>query len=1298
MKTFPVISRSDRTNMPISVQSLGLQKPKGIALLVYSLAATLSSLAYSQSPSTAGKWQRQVWNGIAGGSVSALTSSPAFYQAPSSSVLTNSYYTSLGDNYGARTRGYITPTVSGIYTFWISGDDETQLFLSPTSSKWASRKIAGYSLNTGLNSWDVSYSQRSAARYLKAGEPYFVEMLHKEGAGSDFASVSWAAQEEIVSSNQNWALPSNGAVASASSSYGNQYPASRAIDGDTSTYFLTNNETYAWWTVDLRQDRMITSIYLVNRVNGYQDRMANFRVSVEDASGIVVTSKDFYVSEGSMGAAETWLLPQMVAGRKVRIAFLGPNRVQNYMNLAEVRVNGPASVVKNWCGYSGVVASQSTDYSSSYPASAAIDGNISSFNHTANSAGSWWQVDLGADRVVDTVELINRQDAATSRLSNFRLSILDNSGAPLISQDFYLTSGNVRGALRWELPSPLVGRKVRVDLLGLNRAGDSYLHIAEVNVWGRDNLSSGERGLRVAVSESVMSSYDSTATDDADDDGFLDSWEAANGFAAGYESGNKAALADPDGDLRNNLKESLQGTNPFVPQGEPGYLSRSAWTSMHYYNLSKTRGDVRYFLPAQSNTLQPGTMSGTLSSYSAGRIRGEVTPAESGYYRFWISSGDAAELWLSTVEGSKYHKQLLCAMSSELGSGHGVAMDSPILWDNFGLQMSREIYLEAGKHYYLESDYQLGHSGYFHVSIAWAKRGGIREPIPSALLNSYVSTPDDQDDDFLPDTWESQYGLNPLDAGGVDNSREGEFGDFDGDGLSNREEFVLNTNPANVDTDGDGESDLDEVRSLGTNALVADSINDTPIGQVDLSTFHNGSTAWTMTSGGLLADCFRGEASWNFTVPSSGFWLLRLKSELMGSIYGNEKVPVVIKVDGKTIASRDLQFGLAKFSVLQALTPYLTAGNHQVTIQVNNMLARRTVALVSLDVLAPANPGSLLARDNRLSFHAAATRTSPLCIEGYSREISSSTVNNAPVAAGMGDGHWYVNVPLSNLDGVQSCNVVFEQGHAVDSSISWQGTNVLEGESLVIRQGDSLRAGAWSSDASTTATITSSQGTTFSLTGAECAVFQFPVPGVYTLSGVVSSGMSGTTTVKVVASPNFSAGEIDALDGESRTLSYSSSPEVAFEAPEDICTIKVAPSGATGVAVSLLPYQPRAFGLVARLGNGGPILGLQRVNVIGVSDAMQNDLTSQASGDITGYKIYNSPLTVTNLPAGGRVDVSIFRAGVMFRNGSTLKSILPQDLTNGWVNLEFLFPIGVSGGYCHVLKVYDRSGTYIGSR
>jgi len=62
----------------------------------------------------------------------------------------------------------------------------------------------------------------------------------------------------------------------------------------------------------------------------------------------------------------------------------------------------------------------------------------------------------------------------------------------------------------------------------------------------------------------------------------------------------------------------------------------------------------------------------------------------------------------------------------------------------------------------------------------------------------------DSDGDGIPDWWENEYGLNPLDPADAEE-------DWDDDGLSNLAEYLAGTDPLNRDTDGNGMSDWDEV-------------------------------------------------------------------------------------------------------------------------------------------------------------------------------------------------------------------------------------------------------------------------------------------------------------------------------------------------------------------------------------------------------------------------------------------------------------------------------------------------------
>lgn len=82
-----------------------------------------------------------------------------------------------------------------------------------------------------------------------------------------------------------------------------------------------------------------------------------------------------------------------------------------------------------------------------------------------------------------------------------------------------------------------------------------------------------------------------------------------------------------------------------------------------------------------------------------------------------------------------------------------------------------------------------------------------------------VSTGTDADRDGLPDTWETQYGLNSrkADPAGGPN---GAMGDPDRDDLPNGDEYANGTDPRKADTDGDGLPDLWEVENL-TNPLLA---------------------------------------------------------------------------------------------------------------------------------------------------------------------------------------------------------------------------------------------------------------------------------------------------------------------------------------------------------------------------------------------------------------------------------------------------------------------------------------------
>ncbi len=100
--------------------------------------------------------------------------------------------TNSGDAYQLRLRGTLTAPCTGSYTFWIAGDDNSELWLSTTSSESNKAKIASVTGWTNSREWNKYASQKSAAISLTGGQKYYIEAILKEGSGGDNLAVGWA--------------------------------------------------------------------------------------------------------------------------------------------------------------------------------------------------------------------------------------------------------------------------------------------------------------------------------------------------------------------------------------------------------------------------------------------------------------------------------------------------------------------------------------------------------------------------------------------------------------------------------------------------------------------------------------------------------------------------------------------------------------------------------------------------------------------------------------------------------------------------------------------------------------------------------------------------------------------------------------------------------------------------------------------------------------------------------------------------------------------------------------------------
>lgn len=133
------------------------------------------------------------WNNIPGDKVSDLTEHPDYPHNPhgTGELKTLDSPRNQADNFGVLVRGFIEAPLSGEYRFHVSGDDETQFFLSSSDLSRDSELIADVSNWTKVGEFNDDSSQSSGLHTLKAGARYYFEIRFKEGSGADHFTVAW---------------------------------------------------------------------------------------------------------------------------------------------------------------------------------------------------------------------------------------------------------------------------------------------------------------------------------------------------------------------------------------------------------------------------------------------------------------------------------------------------------------------------------------------------------------------------------------------------------------------------------------------------------------------------------------------------------------------------------------------------------------------------------------------------------------------------------------------------------------------------------------------------------------------------------------------------------------------------------------------------------------------------------------------------------------------------------------------------------------------------------------------------
>jgi hypothetical protein len=198
-------------------------------------------------------------------------------------------------------------------------------------------------------------------------------------------------------------------------------------------------------------------------------------------------------------------------------------------------------------------ASMNSTFPGGYNASFAIDGNTAggpAVNFAVTNGATttdFWQVDLGANALINTVKIFNRDDCCQDRLGNVYVMISDtpfpadplNLAGSLANADFtYQLPAVVTGDFNVPVPN-VSGRYVRLQKSGTNPGGN-FINIAEVQAFSsRDSDLDGILNVRDI---------------DSDNDGIPDNLEAQT----------SASYNDPNPDSNANYQTNLGVNSAYI--------------------------------------------------------------------------------------------------------------------------------------------------------------------------------------------------------------------------------------------------------------------------------------------------------------------------------------------------------------------------------------------------------------------------------------------------------------------------------------------------------------------------------------------------------------------------------------------------------------------------------------------------------------------------------------------------------------------------------------------------------------
>jgi hypothetical protein len=500
--------------------------------------------------------------------------------------------------------------------------------------------------------------------------------------------------------------------------------------------------------------------------------------------------------------------------------------------------------------------------------------------------------------------------------------------------------------------------------------------------------------------------------------------------------------------------------------------------------------------------------------------------------------------------------------------------------------------------------------------------------------------------------------------------------------------------------------------SLGASTVDTDSLppgvtNVVTVTEVPGAAFIGSLGRWSAEGTSAYSQDGRGYVEYRVNAPADDIYQLQVQGGARNTCGADFAFLLVVFVDGESLGRFALDANADQsLSSVQQLTPWLKAGSHVVRIFLDNAakyVPTLQIAAVRLQRLdGPDANGNGVKDWVEATLHAqcgvevapAASRVSPVCLEGRGGFLSMMQISGGIQPQASAGQRWYANVSLS-ASGPTAVTVSFQNGGLQETrQVQWQPTDLLQADSLTIRQGDALLLSVGQNAAS----VTVAGLTNYTVAAGQSVACRFPAAGTYTVTGAgITSDGAPTNRSVTVTVVNLDLGNSPAAwMQKSRVWNCPALPPgtVLDNDPRlELISLTNSSAPAPGYGLKIDAQEPRY--LLARSGTTGPIVASLRVDgfrLFAAADTYVDDIHTFADGST----MIESGLVLSPVLPQVTVRLEIVVGGVTFDDGTLVKDLTAADFNElGQASVRFLRPADVQTSVCHMIKAY-QNGMLVG--